>query len=122
MGKKSVLWYVQRAKSRKKVIEYLEWQHDDGVQTFIDIAIDIGEEIPDEVMPPKMPKYIQKALDFYDKVKTQWVVGFGGIVGLNYQSVESVARIYEFELTPFNMAVIQEIETYILNKNRTADG
>lgn len=63
-----------------------------------------------------MPIYILKVLDFYNKISTQWVVGFDGIVGLNYQSVESVARIFDFELTPFRMSVIQEIESFTLNK------
>lgn len=69
-----------------------------------------------------MPNYILKVLDFYRKISTQWIVGFSGRVGLNYQSVESVANIYNFELTPFNMTVIQEVESFILKRERDKNG
>ena len=64
-----------------------------------------------------MPKYFLDVLSFYNKVSTQWIVGFSGIVGLNYQSVKDMAEIFEFELTPFNMSVIQEIEGYVLDQD-----
>lgn len=38
------------------------------------------------------------ALEFFLRVSTQWVLGpMGGLVGLNYASVESAFRIYGIE-------------------------
>jgi hypothetical protein len=92
------------------------------VQTFIKVAVDTGESLPDEVMPPKMPKHILEVIDFFDTVATQWNVGFAGMIGLNYQSVTSMASVYSFELTPYRMDVLREIEYYYLERNKSKDG
>jgi len=70
-------------------------------------------------LPPKVPRYIYNIIDFYYKIQTQWNVGFGGRVGLNYQSVKQTAEIFEFDLNDFSMSVIQEIEYFILQKDNS---
>lgn len=76
-------------------------------------------EIPKELLPPYLPKYLKDVLDFYQSVKTQWrvVAGFGGtaLVGLDYQAVFKTAEIFKFELDEFNFLVLQEIERFIIN-------
>lgn len=57
-----------------------------------------------------------EVFEFYDTIKTQWNVGMAGLIGLNYASIEMASRVYEFELTPFRMDVIREIESFYLKK------
>jgi len=38
------------------------------------------------------------------------------VIGLDYTALEKVANIFEFELTPYSMVLIQEIEKYYLRK------
>jgi len=66
-----------------------------------------------------VPRYIQDVLSFYYKVSTQWNVGFGGRIGLNYQSVKDVADIFGFDINDFTMTVLQEIEHFILHREST---
>ena len=63
-----------------------------------------------------LPKHISEVVEFYQMIKTQWNVGFGGLIGLNYISVIEVAKIYNFELTPYRMEIIRHIESYFLNR------
>ncbi len=72
--------------------------------------------MPKEALPPKLPKHMMEVIEFFQTIKTQWNVGFGGAVGLNYVSVIEVAKIHEFELTPYRMELIRYIESYYLNK------
>ncbi|WP_221254782.1 DUF1799 domain-containing protein [Campylobacter sp. 19-13652] len=76
-------------------------------------------EIPSELLPPYLPKYLKDVLDFYQSVKTQWrvVSGFSGmaLVGLDYGAVFNTAKIFKFDLDEFNFLVLQEIERFIIN-------
>jgi phage related hypothetical protein (DUF1799) len=81
----------------------------------------LGQEVPQELYPPKMPEYIMNILMFYDKVKTQWrvfsdSVGKAALIGLDYSSVFKTAEIYGVELNEFNMDVLREIESFIREK------
>ena len=64
------------------------------------------------MLPPNIPKYIAEIVDFYSLVSTQWRTGGmnGALVGLDYNAIKMVAQVFDFEVTPFRMAVIQEIE------------
>jgi len=44
-----------------------------------------------------------------------------GLIGMNYSSIEVLAKAYQFELTPFRMMLIQEIEQFYLEFNRSKD-
>jgi len=74
--------------------------------------------LPPEVLPPKLPLHIKEVMDFFRKISTQWVVGgMGGAIGLNYNAVVEVAKIYGFEITPYRMDLIRFIEEYILERS-----
>ena len=77
-------------------------------------------EVPDELLPPYLPKYYKEIMDFYDKVKTQWRVtsdiNGAALVGLDYLAVAKTAKIYKFKLDSFRMDVLREIESFIRNK------
>ena len=96
----------------------MEWQFNATIQNDIKIFEDLGQEIPEELYPPKMPEYFMNILKFYDKVKTQWRVfsdGMGKVVlvGLDYSAIFKMAEIYRVELSEFNMNVLREIESFI---------
>lgn len=72
-------------------------------------------------MPPYLPLFLREAVDFYDKVKTQWRVvsgmAGGGYVGLDYIAVCRTAEIYGFELDDFKMDVLREIENFMIGRS-----
>lgn len=79
--------------------------------------MDIGEDLPEEVRPPKIHKCVLDVIEFFGKISSQWRTSFNGATGLDYVAVDKVAEIFGFELTPYNMNLIQEIEQYNLRKD-----
>lgn len=43
----------------------------------------------------------------------------GGLVGLNYSAVIEIAKIYDFELTPYRMDMIRFIERYNIKRSNS---
>jgi len=50
--------------------------------------------------------------------QTQWNVSMSGLVGLNYQSVDMVAKILEIELTAYHLNLIRSLEAATLEHYR----
>lgn len=62
---------------------------------------------------------MREVIDFFQKISTQWLVGgMGGMIGLNYNAVVEVAKIYDFELTPYRMDLIRFVERYYIERSR----
>jgi len=59
---------------------------------------------------------MMEVIEFFQTIRTQWNVGFNGLIGLNYVSVVEIAKIHNFELTPYRMELIRFIETYYLKR------
>ena len=56
------------------------------------------------------------AIEMFLRIQTQWVfAGMGSIVGLNYQSLEFLFRIYEVKNPVELLEEIQEIERGVLD-------
>jgi len=69
------------------------------------------------VLPPELPQHVQNVLDFFQKVSTQWRAGgMGGLIGLDYNAVVEMAKIYEFELNTLNMDILREIERFYIER------
>jgi Phage related hypothetical protein (DUF1799) len=75
-------------------------------------------------VPPLLP-HNKKIAKLFDKLNTQWNRNQmdGSIMGLNYQSLEFVARATRFEVDDIALKKIRAIEEiYILESRRSSDG
>jgi len=117
-----MLWNFLFKERSKKVIPYLEWLYDEDIQEHIRLSTEFNEEISEELKAPYLPFYVHNVFDFYDRIKTQWNVGFDGLIGLNYQSIVQMSKVFDFELSEVNMMIIQEIELFIVEKSRKKNG
>jgi len=62
---------------------------------------------------------MREVVDFFQKISTQWVVGgMCGVIGLNYSAVIEIAKIYDFELTPYRMDLVRFIEKDTIERSR----
>lgn len=52
----------------------------------------------------------------WKNVATQWRMGFGGVVGLDYSALNIAANILDIELTPEIFSKIQILESLTLEK------
>lgn len=55
-----------------------------------------------------------EAVELFRKLTTQWIVGVGGLIGLNYQSLEFVLRLYKKKKWRELFEDIREIEAGVL--------
>lgn len=99
----------------------MSWQFDKSIQDFIKTAQDIGSELPKEVLCPFVPLYILEVFNFFNKVSTQWNVGGmdGRLLGLNYLAVLETAKIYKFEMLPYKMDILREIEAFYIERSNS---
>ena len=57
-----------------------------------------------------------EALMMFLKMQTQWHVGMAGLIGLNYQSLESLIRLYDVKEPVILFEKVQVIERAALAK------
>ncbi len=59
----------------------------------------------------QIPACILPAFQFFQRVSTQWRAGPGGIFGLDYVAVDTLARIYKVDLSASMMDDIAIMES-----------
>ena len=58
----------------------------------------------------------KEAWHLWTVCNTQWIAGGFGVIGLNYQTVMEMAKLYMIEITPNLMAKIRILEREYLKK------
>lgn len=56
--------------------------------------------------------------ELWQKINTQWRVGFGGVVGLDYAAIPYIAEVMDYEITPVDLDKIKVLEIYTLKKQK----
>jgi hypothetical protein len=54
------------------------------------------------------------AWDLWQAAKTQWRVGMGGLVGIDYTAVRQIAVVLDIDMTPALLYKLRELESYTL--------
>lgn len=67
---------------------------------------------------PELLQENQESWYLWSKLQTQWNVGYAGLIGLNYQSIELLAEIEAIDLTPSIMNKIRTLELETLKNER----
>ena len=89
------------------------------------MLVNQGDEIPPSYIQPTIDGKALEAWEFYHMVSNQWhmVSGMGGTekIGLNYPTIETIARLKGVKLEGILFSLLQLIEQKILSKEREND-
>ena len=111
--------HIQSAGVRGKLIDrFAEWLKDDNKQALISELLKYDEPIGDDLLPPRIDGLAKQIVDVFNALQTQYIPSFGGVIGINYNSLKIVAKIHGLKLTKVTLELFQRLEYAALERSR----
>lgn len=90
---------------------------DENKQNLISELLKYDEPIGDDLLPPHIDGLAKQIVYVFNALQTQYIPSFGGVIGIDYGSLQIVAKIHGLKLTKVTLDLFQRLEYAALERS-----